>query len=74
MSRAESPLSHGHPIDSRRIRLRDRLERKRGESVVRPVVVHSARTAVAAVASGRIDMMTSIPRIDHWGQMLRILT
>jgi len=31
--------------------LRDRLERNRVKPVVRPVVVHSARTAVAAVAS-----------------------
>src|ERR1700676_5030068 len=39
------------PDCSRRIRLRDRSERDRVESVVRPVVVHSARTAIVAVAS-----------------------
>lgn len=49
------------PDCSKRILLRNRLERERGESVVRPVVVHSARTAVAAVASVLVARFFRLP-------------
>jgi hypothetical protein len=52
--------------------LRDRLERDRVESVVRPVVVHSARTAVAAVASVLVARLFRLPEA-YWAPITTLV-
>src|SRR3984893_1374404 len=60
------------PDCSRRIRLRDRFERDRVESVVRPVVVHSARTAVAAIASVLVARLFRLPEA-YWAPITTLV-
>jgi uncharacterized membrane protein YccC len=52
--------------------LRGRLERDRVESVVRPVVVHSARTAVAAVASVLVARLLRLPEA-YWAPITTLV-
>jgi uncharacterized membrane protein YgaE (UPF0421/DUF939 family) len=52
--------------------LRVRLERDNVESVVRPVVVHSARTAVAAVASVLVARSFRLPE-TYWAPITTLV-
>ena len=52
--------------------MRDRLERDRVESVVRPVVVHSARTAVAALASVLVARLFRLPEA-YWAPITTLV-
>jgi uncharacterized membrane protein YccC len=63
---------HESPDCSRRIRLRDGLERDRVESMVRSVVVHSARTAVAAVASLLVARLFRLPEA-YWAPITTLM-
>jgi uncharacterized membrane protein YccC len=53
-------------------RLPDRLERDRVKSVVWPVVVHSARTAVAAVASVLVARLFRLPEA-YWAPITTLV-
>jgi uncharacterized membrane protein YccC len=52
--------------------LRDGLERDRVESVVRPAVVHSVRTAVAAVASMLVARLFRLPEA-YWAPITTLV-
>jgi uncharacterized membrane protein YgaE (UPF0421/DUF939 family) len=52
--------------------LRDRLERDNVQSVVRPVVVHSARTALAAVASVLVARLFRLPEA-YWAPITTLV-
>jgi uncharacterized membrane protein YccC len=52
--------------------LRDRLERDRVESVVRPAIVHSVRTAVAAVASMLVARLFRLPEA-YWAPITTLV-
>ena len=52
--------------------MRDRLERDNVESVVRPVVIHSARTALAAVASVLVARLFRLPEA-YWAPITTLV-
>jgi uncharacterized membrane protein YccC len=52
--------------------LRDRLERDNVESVVRPVVVHSTRTALAAVAAVLVARLFRLPE-TYWAPLTTLV-